>query len=139
VSQIKTALAVNVEAERKVAQLNDEMQGLVRSLKTKDQSIQESTVKIEMMERRLESVKKQADTIVELESEIAKSKKQDRAYEDAIEQLQADLDTSELELAKYKAADNAPERQGKLLLNLFCLSVFYLLPRRSIRCPSFGT
>jgi dynactin 1 len=139
VSQIKTALAVNVEAERKVAQLNDEMQGLVRSLKTKDQSIQESTVKIEMMERRLESVKKQADTIVELESEIAKSKKQDRAYEDAIEQLQTDLDTSELELAKYKAADNAPERQGKFLSNLFCLSVFYLLPRRSIRCPSFGT
>jgi dynactin 1 len=137
VSQIKTALAVNVEAERKVAQLNDEMQGLVRSLKTKDQNIQESTVKIELMERRMESVKKQADTIVDLENEIAKSKKQDRAYEDAIEQLQADLDTAELEIAKLKAAPNGPERQGKIAIEFFFGS--RLLIRQSIRCPSFGT
>jgi dynactin 1 len=99
-----------------VAQLNDEMQGLVRGLKTKDQSIQELTVKIELMERRLETVKKQADTIVDLESELSNAKKQKRVYEEAMEQLQADLDTLEQDNAKLKAMSNAHERQSKCQL-----------------------
>ncbi|KAG6889336.1 hypothetical protein C0995_001744 [Termitomyces sp. Mi166 len=112
VAEIKTSLAVNVEAERKVAQLNDEMQGLVRTLKTKDQSIQETSVKIELMERRLEAAKKQADTIANLENEIAKAKRQERAYEEAMEQLQADLDTLEQDNAKLKTLAAGQERQG---------------------------
>ncbi|KAF5385085.1 hypothetical protein D9615_001067 [Tricholomella constricta] len=111
VAEIKASLAVNVEAERKVAQLNDEMQGLVRSLKTKDQSIQESGVKIELMERRMEAVKKQADTIVDLENELSKARRQERAYEEAMEQLQADLDTLEQDNAKLKALTAGQDRQ----------------------------
>ncbi|KAG5654154.1 hypothetical protein H0H81_006866 [Sphagnurus paluster] len=112
VSEIKASLAVNVEAERKVAQLNDEIQGLVRSLKTKDQNIQESAVKIELMERRMETVKKQADTIMELESELSKARRQERAYEEAMEQLQADLDTLEQDNAKLKALTAGQDRQA---------------------------
>ncbi|KAF9022611.1 dynactin [Hymenopellis radicata] len=114
VGEIKEALAVNVEAERKVAQLNDEMQGLVRSLKTKDQTIQESGVKIELMERRMEAVKKQADTIVDLESELAKARKQERTYEEAMEQLQADLDALEQDNVKLKSMSTGHERQGSV-------------------------
>ncbi|KAG6812629.1 hypothetical protein H0H92_001712 [Tricholoma furcatifolium] len=112
VAEIKATLAVNVEAERKVAQLNDEIQGLVRSLKTKDQSIQETSVKIELMERRLEAAKRQGDTIVNLENEIAKAKRQERAYEEAMEQLQADLDSLEQDNAKLKTLTAGQERQA---------------------------
>ncbi|KAH9926495.1 dynein associated protein-domain-containing protein [Fomitopsis serialis] len=42
VADIKAATAINVEAERKVAQLNDELQALARTLRTRDQQIQES-------------------------------------------------------------------------------------------------
>ncbi|KIL71443.1 hypothetical protein M378DRAFT_93968 [Amanita muscaria Koide BX008] len=112
VDEIKASLAINVEAERKVTQLNDEIQSLVRSLKTKDQSIQESTVKIELMERRMETVKKQADAILGLEGELSKARKQERAYEEAMEQLQADLDVLEQENAKLKAANVGQERPG---------------------------
>ncbi|RDB28736.1 Dynactin, isoform [Hypsizygus marmoreus] len=112
ITEIKASLAINVEAERKVAQLNDEMQGLVRSLKTKDQSIQESTVKIELMERRMEAVKKQADAIVDLENELSKARRQERAYEEAMEQLQADLDTLEQDNAKLKALTAGQEKQA---------------------------
>ncbi|KAH9948209.1 dynactin [Amylocystis lapponica] len=111
IDEIKAATAINVEAERKVAQLNDEMQALVRSLKTKDQNIQESTVRIELMERRMETVKKQADTITDLESELSKGRKQERAYEEAMEQLQADLDALEQDNAKLKTLASNPERQ----------------------------
>jgi len=109
-------MAVNAEAERKAAQLQEEIQGLVRNLKTKDQTIQESGVKIELMERRMEAVKKQADTIAELEIEISKARKQERAYEEAMEQLQADLDTLEQDNAKLKTSVAGSERQG-----VFCI------------------
>ncbi|KAK0466245.1 dynactin [Desarmillaria tabescens] len=111
VDEIKATLAVNIEAERKVAQLNDEIQGLVRSLKTKDQNIQESGVKIELMQRRIEAVKKQADTIADLEGELAKAHKQERAYEEAMEQLQADLDALEQDNAKLKTMTAGHDRQ----------------------------
>ncbi|KAF8971830.1 dynactin [Flammula alnicola] len=111
IAEIKAALAVNVEAERKIASLSDEIQALARSLRTKDQTIQESTVKIELMERRLEAVKKQADAIVELENELAKARKQERAYEEAMEQLQADLDTLEQDNAKLKTLTAGQDRQ----------------------------
>ncbi len=111
IDEIKAATAVNVEAERKVAKLNDEMQALTRSLRVKDQTIQETGVKIELMERRMEMVKKQADTITDLENELAKARKQERAYEEAMEQLQADFDALEQDNSKLKAIANNPERQ----------------------------
>lgn len=126
VDEVKAALAVNVEAERKVAQLNEEMQGLVRNLKLKEQNVQESTVKIELMERRMETVKKQADTIADLEGELGKARKQERAYEDAIEQLQADLDNLEQENQKLKAAGANPERQGSFAFCILCQMVLTL-------------
>ena len=89
--------------------MNEEIQGLVRNLKSKDQHIQESAVKIELMERRMEGVKKQADAIADLETELVKAKKQHQSYDDAIEQLQADLDALEQENAKLKA--NAPSQE----------------------------
>lgn len=113
VDEIKAATAVNVEAERKVAQLNDEIQGLARTIKAKDQYIQEAGVKIELMERRIEAAKKQTETIHDFEAELTKSKKQERAYEDAMEQLQADLDNLEKENVKLKAAASNAERQGE--------------------------
>lgn len=116
IGEIKASMAINVEAERKVAQLNDEMQGLVRSLKTRDQSIQESTVKIELLERRMEASKKQADGLVALEGELLKARKQERHYEEAMEQLQADLDALEQDNAKLKVLSAGQERQGKFLL-----------------------
>ena len=110
----QAALAVNVEAERKVASLSDEIQGLARSLRTKDQTIQESMVKVKLMERRLEAMK-QSDAVVELENELSKARKQERAYEEAMEQLQADLDTLEQDNAKLKTLTAGQERQSKCI------------------------
>jgi dynactin 1 len=112
IAEIKAALAINVEAERKVASLNDEIQALARSVRAKDQATQESSVKIELMERRLEAVKKQADTIVELENELMKARKQERAYEEAMEQLHADLDALDKENARLQTLTAGQERQG---------------------------
>ncbi|EJD03547.1 dynactin [Fomitiporia mediterranea MF3/22] len=111
IEEVKASLAINVEAERKVAQLSEEIQGLARGIRSRDQTIQESSVKIELMERRMDAVKKQADTITNLEAEIAKARKQERSYEDAIEQLQSDLDALEQDNAKLKQLTAGMERQ----------------------------
>ncbi|EIN14288.1 dynactin [Punctularia strigosozonata HHB-11173 SS5] len=110
IDEIKASLAVNLEAERKLAQLNDEVQGLVRGLKAKDQHIQEASVKIELMERRMEAVKKQAEMITELEEQLNKARKQERTYEEAMEQLQAEYDALVQENTKLKTMAPAQER-----------------------------
>lgn len=115
VAEIKAATAVNVEAERKVAQLNDEMQALARTLRARDQQIQESGIKIELMERRMEASKKQGDAIVDLENELMKARKQERAYEEAMEQLQADLDALEQDNAKLKTAVSTTESKRECM------------------------
>jgi len=110
IGEVKAAMAVNVEAERKVAQLNEEMQGLMRTLKVKDQNIQESSVKIELMERRMETVKKQAEAVTELEGLLGKAQKQEKYYVEAMEQLQSESDALDKENSKLKAASIAPEK-----------------------------
>ncbi|KAH9982314.1 dynein associated protein-domain-containing protein [Lactifluus volemus] len=112
VEEVKTAMTVNVEAERRVAQLNEEMQGLVRTLKVKDQNIQETSVKIELMERRMEAVKKQAEAVTELETLLGKAQKQEKYYVEAMEQLQTEFDVLAKENSKLKAASNASEKEA---------------------------
>ena len=76
----------------------------------KDQTLQESGVKVEILERRLEATRKQADTIIELENDLTKAKKQEKVYSDAIEQLQAEQDALEVENARLrKGVDPARE------------------------------
>ena len=116
VDEVKSALAVNVEAERKVTQLNEENRGLARTIKEREQTVQEAGVRIELMERRLDAVKKQADAIADLENEIAKARKQERSYEDAIEQLQSDLDSMEQENSKLKVLTAGIAKQGNFVL-----------------------
>ncbi|KAF8337534.1 dynein associated protein-domain-containing protein [Cantharellus anzutake] len=111
VTEVKAAAAVDLEAQHRVTQLNEELQSLVRAIRARDQALQEATVKIELMERRNETVKKHVDAISELETELAKARKQERAYEEAMEQMQADLDSLEQDYAKLKNSPaNAVER-----------------------------
>ncbi|QRW00779.1 Dynein associated protein [Ceratobasidium sp. AG-Ba] len=110
IAEVKALSAVNVDAERTVNKLNEEIKDLIRGIKTRDQTIQETSVKIELMERRMETVKKQADAIVDLEGDLAKARRQEKVYEEAMEQLQNDLDELEQENAKLKQASAVPDR-----------------------------
>lgn len=118
IEEVKAAMAVNEEAERKVAQLNEEMQGLVRTLKSKDQNVQESAVKIELMERRMEAAKKQAEAVTELEGLLGKAQKQEKYYVEAMEQLQSEFDSLAKENSKLKATSNTSEKEGTYFMIL---------------------
>ncbi|KAJ7877450.1 dynactin [Mycena leptocephala] len=92
VDEVKASVAVNLEAERRVSQLNEELQGLVRTLKQKEQHIQEAAVKNDLMERKMETVKRQADSIAEKDI--------------------GDLDVSEQERLKLKTLVGNEQRQA---------------------------
>ncbi|KAF9055788.1 dynein associated protein-domain-containing protein [Panaeolus papilionaceus] len=111
VAEVKAALAVNVEAERKVASLNEEIQGLARAHRLQEQNVQELRVNIEVKERKLEEAKGQSDRIEELTRDIANAKKQERTHAEAIDQLQQDLDALEEENAKLKAMTAGQQQQ----------------------------
>ncbi|KAI0071023.1 dynactin [Panus rudis PR-1116 ss-1] len=111
IDQIKAATAINVEAERKVAQLTDELSALARTLREKERKIEETNVKIELMEHKMKELNKKADEIEGYKAELTKLHKQERAYEEAMEQFQADLDHLEQENVKLKQAVASHERQ----------------------------
>ncbi|KAJ1963684.1 hypothetical protein IWQ62_003139 [Dispira parvispora] len=100
--QFKTELVLNVEVERKLQALNEEILNLIREIKLKDQALQESGVKIELQEKRIELAKKQGDTINQLEEQIKRSREQRKVYEDTLEGLQTEIDQLEKENAKLK-------------------------------------
>ena len=105
-------MAVNVEAERKVAQLNDEIQALARNVKIKDQTIQESSVKIELMERRQEVIKRQAEAILDLENKLTSAKKDANKFREDMESLQNELEMEQKNV-KSMAMTAGQENQGE--------------------------
>lgn len=130
VTAIKEAAAFNADTERKVLRLSEELKDVLREVKIrvsaafgptswwgmltlqKDQSLQEAGVKVETLERRLETTRKQADTIMELENDVAKVKKQEKVYTEAIEQMQAEQDALEAENAKLRKGHGV-DHQGE--------------------------
>lgn len=111
-SDLMAEVVVNHDMERKLQQHNDEILKLIKDVKMKDQSLQESSVKIELLEKRMEGVKKQGEQISELESGLAKSQSQMQMYAEAMENLQAEYDTLEQEnIQLKKAAAKRSEKQ----------------------------
>ena len=114
VDKIKSALSVNVEAERKVAQPNDEIQALARNVKIKDQTI-------ELMECCLEVIKRQSEMILDLENKLAFAKKDVKKFCDDMEMLQIELEL-EQKNAKSMTMATGQENQGEfffLILHIY--------------------
>ncbi|EXX79593.1 Nip100p [Rhizophagus irregularis DAOM 197198w] len=93
--EIKAEALVNAEMERKAQQQQEEIRELIKEKKLKDQLLQEANVKIELLEKRMENVKKQADMITALEQELQNSRKQETDFEEAMENLQQEIDSLE--------------------------------------------
>ncbi|MBW0486792.1 hypothetical protein O181_026507 [Austropuccinia psidii MF-1] len=92
VAEMKSSAAMNVDAEMKVLKLNEEIRELIKDTRAKDHSLQESEVKIQVMEKRMEAVKKQADAMAELESSLKKAEKEVKQYEELNESIQNEFE-----------------------------------------------
>ncbi|CAH1756065.1 15759_t:CDS:10 [Entrophospora sp. SA101] len=100
--QIKAEVLVNVDMERKLQQSGEEIRELRKEVKLKDQALQENGVKIDLLEKRMDTYKKQAEMVVSLEEELANSRKHENAFEEAMESLQQELEGLENENKQFK-------------------------------------
>lgn len=107
VEQIKLDSMRNVEAERTVAKLTDEIRDLYRELKWRDERLQEDGIKVERLNRQLKASREQADQIVSLKHELGETFKQSRAYQDANDALQTEIDELEKNLATARKQASA--------------------------------
>ncbi|KAI9594343.1 dynein associated protein-domain-containing protein [Syncephalis fuscata] len=107
--EFKSEIMLTVDVDRRVQSLNDQILGLTKEFKFKERVLKESHVKIELLESRMEKMKKQGETIIELEKELEQSKIQEKNYEEALENLQADLEALEKENTRLKRSPVKPE------------------------------
>ncbi|CAG8570721.1 1450_t:CDS:10 [Paraglomus brasilianum] len=110
---IKAEVAVNVDMERKLQQAAEEIRELFKELKLKDQSLQENQIKIDLLEKRMETAKKQADLIAELEEQLTETRKQQNVFEKTMENLHADIDSLEQENRQFKSLAKTLEETGR--------------------------
>ncbi|TIA80575.1 hypothetical protein E3P92_00578 [Wallemia ichthyophaga] len=118
IEEFKSITAHNVEAERAVNKLTNDVKELVREIRNKDQTLQESSVKIEVMSKKLDTVKKQTEVLESMEDEVSRLKKQEKTLSDALDVLQTDLNNVEQENDKLKQSaaktDQAPGHNAQI-------------------------
>ncbi|CAO3646926.1 unnamed protein product [Cunninghamella blakesleeana] len=119
-SDMKAEMIIDHDKDRKLQQHADEILKLIKDIKMKDLSLQEAGVKVELLEKRMETVKKQAEQIAILEESLQKSQAQEQEYADAIEKLQAVSEGFEQENAKLKSliSKKEEERPSATSINL---------------------
>ena len=60
----------------------------------------------------MEAAKKQGDTITDLENELSKQRKQERAYQAAVDALQRDLEQVQVENMRLRNTASGQEKKG---------------------------
>lgn len=79
-----------------------------------------------------------ADIIIELENDVAKARKQEKVYEDAIEQLQAEQDALEFENARLrKGQGQNTDKQGEIISAPFPDLALMNSPRKPCICNTW--
>ncbi|ORZ17984.1 dynein associated protein-domain-containing protein [Absidia repens] len=125
-SDMKAEVMVNHDLERKLQQHNDEIIRLIKDVKLKDQSLQEASVKVDLLERRMEFAKKESEQISQLERALEKAHDQEQMYAEAMDSLQAEYDLLEQEnIQLKKQAAKKEENRQSLLKKINCDDMYF--------------
>ncbi|KAI9758572.1 MAG: hypothetical protein M4579_003007 [Chaenotheca gracillima] len=108
--QIKSTKLISVDAEEEVRRLKDDAHERAMQLRIRDKSLEESAVKIELLEARTRDAAKKGDRINELEHIVDDGKSREKELADALETQNRELRILELDSQRWKKA--ASERQA---------------------------
>jgi dynactin 1 len=95
---------VNVDVEEEIRRLKEDLIERATQIKLREKSLEESAVKIELLESRMRNVTKQSERIQELEGFVAEGLAREKDLTDAIEHLNEEIQTLETDVAKWKKA-----------------------------------
>ena len=100
---IKAQAAQNPELERQVAKLSEDARDLLRQVKARDQALQEGSIKIERLQKQLEKSKAQVDQHSDVRATLTETQRQAKAYQDANDALQSEIEALQKENDQLKA------------------------------------
>lgn len=100
--QLKASKTVPVDAEEELRRLKEETHERARMIAIRDQTLEESSVKIELLESRMRDATKKNERITELESKIADAKKREAELAESIESQNRELTAAEADKERWK-------------------------------------
>uniref|UniRef100_V5EZ20 Dynein associated protein domain-containing protein n=2 Tax=Kalmanozyma brasiliensis (strain GHG001) TaxID=1365824 RepID=V5EZ20_KALBG len=109
---IKTQAAQNPELDRQVAKLSEDARDLLRQVKARDQALQEGSIKIERLQKQLEKSKAQVDEHSDVRATLAETQRQAKAYQDANDALQSEIEALQKDHDRLKAQVAAAPADG---------------------------
>ncbi|CAZ82599.1 unnamed protein product [Tuber melanosporum] len=112
--ELKTTKVVSIDAEEEIRRLKDDVLERATQIKLRDKTLEESAVKIELLESRMRNVTKQSERIEELEMQVSAGTVREAAFSEALSSLNEDLVTLEAEVDEWKKAANEKRVVGEV-------------------------
>ncbi|KAG0638702.1 dynein associated protein-domain-containing protein [Tuber brumale] len=112
--ELKTTKVVSIDAEEEIRRLKDDILGRATQIKLRDKILEESAVKIELLESRMRNVTKQSERIEELEMQVSAGTVREAAFSEALSSLNEDVVTLEAEVDEWKKAANEKRAVGEV-------------------------
>ncbi len=100
--ELKSSKTVPVDAEEEMRRLKDDNHERARLIAMKDQTLEEASVKIELLESRMRDATRKNEKINELERKIEEAKKREVELNESIESQNKEFATIEADREKWK-------------------------------------
>ncbi|KAL3426955.1 CAP-Gly domain-containing protein [Phlyctema vagabunda] len=100
--ELKSSKTVPIDAEEEMRRLKDDNHERLRLIAMRDQTLEEASVKIELLESRMRDATRKNEHITELEKKIDDAKKKEAELSESIESQNKELATMEADKEKWK-------------------------------------
>lgn len=107
---LRAQSASSVDAEHLVASHAERIQQLRRDVRARDETLEETNVKFELVQRKWEDSRRKIEAMVGLEGELDKARRQEALLKESLARLQAEYDTLDAEHSRLRQA--TPDRKG---------------------------
>ncbi|KAH6682639.1 dynein associated protein-domain-containing protein [Halenospora varia] len=100
--ELKSSKTVSIDAEEEMRRLKDDNHERARLIAMRDQTLEEASVKIELLESRMRDATKKNERITELEKRIEDAKRRESELTESIESQNKELATLDTDREKWK-------------------------------------
>jgi dynactin 1 len=113
--ELKSSRTVPVDAEEEMRRLKDDNHERARVIAMRDQTLEEATFKIELLESRMRDAAKKNERISELEKKIEEAKKREAELSETIDSRDKELNAMESERDKWKKSSDESKAMGVVI------------------------
>ncbi|KAI9642843.1 hypothetical protein NHQ30_008577 [Ciborinia camelliae] len=113
--ELKSSKTVTIDTQEELRRLKEENHDRLRLIALRDQTLEESSVKIELLESRMRDATKKNERINELERKIEDAKRREAELAEAIEVQNKELSTMEADREKWKKIADETKALGEVV------------------------